>query len=282
MLKHGLIMKKQITLAYSTCPNDTFIFFALANNLIKSSITFSIYLKDVEALNQDAKASLYDVSKLSFAAIGYMLDKYALLNTGSALGRGCGPLIVSREGFSIEGLKNSKIAVPGLLTTANMLLSLYLNKKPLSFPMTFDKIMPSVQNGKFDYGVIIHEGRFTYKDYNLICLIDLGKWWEDLTNLPIPLGGIAIRRDKIEYAELINNAIFDSIEFSNNNKNAANKYIKKYAMEMSDNVISEHIKLYVNNYTLNIGQKGKEAINTFYKYAYDAGLIPQPTKNIFA
>jgi len=275
-------MKKQITLAYSTCPNDTFIFYALAHNLIKTSISFSIYLKDVEALNQDAKAACYDVSKLSFAAIGYMLDKYALLNTGAALGRGCGPIIVSREGFSIEGLKNSKIAVPGLLTTANMLLSLYLNKKPLSCPMTFDKIMPSVQNGEYDYGVIIHEGRFTYKDYNLKCLIDLGKWWEDFTNLPIPLGGIAIRRDKIEHAELISKAIFDSIIFSYNNKNDANKYIKKYAMEMSDNVISEHIRLYVNNYTLNIDQKGKEAINTFYKYAYDAGLIPQPTKNIFA
>ncbi len=276
--------KKILTLGYSTCPNDTFIFYALAHNLINcEGFEFKIELQDVETLNQQAKTGMLDISKLSFATIGHLQDKYGLLHSGAALGRGCGPLVVARPGAMLSQLGGKKIAVPGLRTTACMLLGLFMSEKPDAAPLPFDKIMPAVQRGDFDFGVIIHEGRFTFKEYGLICLLDLGQWWESRTSLPIPLGGIAIRRDLgVKTAEKVDAAIQASVKYAFNNRNKTDRYIKKHAQEMEQSVIRQHIDLYVNDFTLNLGEEGVAAVEMLFSIAGDKGLIPKSGLPVFA
>ncbi len=277
-------MKQNLTLGYSTCPNDTFIFYALAHNLIDSAgLAFKIELADVETLNRQARAGVFDISKLSFAAIGRLLDTYGVLSSGSALGRGCGPLVVARPGFNINQIDSKKIAVPGMWTTACMLLDLYLSKKPDVVPMPFDLIMPAVERGDLDFGVIIHEGRFTYKNYGLISLLDLGKWWEKKTSLPIPLGGIAIRRDIAhETARRVKSAIRESTLFGFKHRTETDGYIKRYAGEMSSAVIRRHIDLYVNDFTVDIGEQGKEAVEALFEMARSRGILPESKMSVFA
>ena len=269
-------MDKKLKLAYSTCPNDTFIFYAIAHNVIDCrGLKFEIELADVETLNQKAKAGVYDISKLSFAAIGHLIEKYALLRSGAALGRGCGPLLVAKPGFDIEQLSSKKIAVPGMWTTACMLLGLYLSEKPRAVPMPFEKIMPAIQKDEYDCGVIIHEGRFTYEEYGLVRIIDLGEWWEEKTSLHVPLGGIAVRRDITSaVAGEIEELIQSSVKYSFSRREKADNYIKKHAQEMSSNVIRQHIDLYVNDFTLNLGKEGEEAIKTLFALARKSGILP--------
>lgn len=276
-------MKQNLTLGYSTCPNDTFIFYALAHNLIeRRGLQFKIELADVETLNQQARAGVFDISKLSFAAIGHLLDTYGVLRSGSALGRGCGPLVVARPGFNLNQIDSKKIAVPGMWTTACILLGLYLSKKPDVVPMLFDLIMPAVERGDLDFGVIIHEGRFTYKNYGLISLLDLGKWWEQKTSLPIPLGGIAIRRDIApEIARSVETAIRESALYGFKHRTETDGYVKKYAGEMSSAVIRRHIDLYVNEFTVEIGEQGKEAIEALFEMARDRGMLPESKMPVF-
>ncbi len=277
-------MKKKLSLAYSTCPNDTFLFYALAHHKIDSgNLEFSLTLADVETLNQDAVSGKYDVSKLSFSAIGHLSDTYGLLRSGAALGRGCGPLIVAKPGFDKSGLNSANIAVPGLKTTANMLLGLYLSGQAHVTPMTFDRIMPAVAAGEYGAGVIIHEGRFTFADYGLICLEDLGQWWDQKTSLPIPLGGIAIRRDLgKETAVHVEKAICDSVKYAFANPNAADEYIRTYAQEMAHSIIRQHIDLYVNSFTENLGTEGEKAVNLLFRMGRECGLLPQSTAPLFA
>jgi len=277
-------MKKKLSLAYSTCPNDTFIFYALAHRKIDlGDLSFDITLNDVEHLNQEAKKGIVDISKLSFTAIGHLMDTYGLLRSGAALGRGCGPLVVARKGADINDLKSGNIAVPGLLTTANLLLSLFLNKIPNVIPMTFDQIMPAVSAGEIDGGVIIHEGRFTYPDYGLECLVDLGEWWESETSLPIPLGGIAIRRNiSQKIIRQVESQIRRSIEFAHLTPSLTNSYVKTHAQELSDDVIHQHIDLYVNEFSFDIGQEGEAAIETLFAKAREKGILPETDKRLFA
>ena len=277
-------MKKSLTIGYSTCPNDTFIFYALAHKLIDcGGINFNTVLKDVEALNQDARLGRYEVSKLSFSAMAYLRDSYGLLKSGAAIGKGCGPLIVTRPGFDLNKLSSSTIVVPGLWTTACMLLGLYLAQKPQVVPMQFDHIMPAIQKGMFEAGVIIHEGRFTYPDYELVCLVDLGRWWEEKTGLPIPLGGICVRRDlPKETIKKIETAIRDSVSYSKEHPGQADQYIRHYAAEMSDSVIQNHIDLYVNDFTVNLGKTGEKAIEKLFTMAWNVGMIPKGKKPLFA
>ena len=277
-------MKQNLTLGYSTCPNDTFIFYALAHNLIeRRGLQFKIELADVETLNQQARAGVFDISKLSFAAIGHLLDTYGVLRSGSALGRGCGPLVVARPGFNLNRIDSKKIAVPGMWTTACMLLGLYLSRKPDVVPMLFDLIMPAVERGDLDFGVIIHEGRFTYKNYGLICLLDLGKWWEEKTSLPIPLGGIAIRRDIApETARRVESVIRESTLYGFKHRTETDSYIKRYAREMSSAVIRRHIDLYVNEFTVEIGKQGKEAVEALFEMARHRGILPESKMPVFA
>ncbi len=277
-------MKKKLTLAYSTCPNDTFLFYALAHQKTEcGNLEPEITLADVETLNQDAVLGKYDVSKLSFAAIGHLLDSYGLLRSGAALGRGCGPLIVAKPDFDKSRLSSANIAVPGLKTTANMLMGLYLSGQAQVTPMTFDRIMPAVAGGEYAAGVIIHEGRFTFPDYGLICLEDLGQWWEQKTSLPIPLGGIAIRRDLgKETARCMENAIRESVNHAFANPDAADRYIRTHAQEMAPLVIRQHIDLYVNSFTEDLGTEGEEAIKVLFRMGRECGLLPESTAPLFA
>lgn len=277
-------MKKKLSLAYSPCPNDTYIFYALAHEKIDlGDLSFEIMLNDVEHLNQEAKKGIIDISKLSFAAIGQLMETYGLLRSGAALGRGCGPLIVARKGSDLSKLKSGRIAVPGLWTTANLLLSLFMDRNPNVVPMSFDKIMPAVSSGEFDGGVIIHEGRFTYENYNLECLADLGEWWESETRQPIPLGGIVIRRDiSQEIICKVESHIRKSIEFAHLNPSQTNNYIKFHAQELSEDVVSQHINLYVNEFSLDIGKEGEAAIETLFAKAKERGILPDSDRSLFA
>jgi 1,4-dihydroxy-6-naphthoate synthase len=240
-------------------------------------------LNDVEHLNQEAKKGIFDISKLSFTAIGHLIETYGLLRSGAALGRGCGPLIVTRKGSDLNKLQSGKIAVPGLWTTANLLLSLFMEKNPDIVPMSFDKIMPAVSSGEFDGGVIIHEGRFTYEKYNLECLADLGEWWESETRQPVPLGGIVIRRNiPREIICKVQSQIRKSIEFAHLNPSQTGNYIKFHAQELSDDVVSQHINLYVNDFSLDLGKEGEVAIETLFAKARKRGILPDSDKSLFA
>ena len=276
-------INKKLKLAYSTCPNDTFIFYALAHNAIDcGGFQFEIELADVETLNQRAKAEIYDISKLSFAAIGHLIEEYGLLRSGVALGKGCGPLLVAKPGFDIEQLPSKKIAVPGMWTTACLLLGLFLSIKPKAVPMPFEQIMPAIQKDEYECGVIIHEGRFTYRNYGLVKIVDLGKWWEDKTSLPVPLGGIAVRRDiASSITKKIEDLIRSSVQYSFNHRSEADNYIKKYAQEMSSKVICQHIDLYVNDFTINLGKEGEEAVNTLLRKARDSKILCESNLPIF-
>jgi len=277
-------MTNTLTLGYSTCPNDTYIFHALASGLIDTGqLAFDISLADVETLNQQARTGALDVSKLSFAAIGHLAESYALLRSGAALGRGCGPLVVARPNQRLEALAQAKIAVPGLWTTACMLLALYLQHMPDVDAMPFENIMPAVADGEYDVGLIIHESRFTYPDYGLVSLLDLGQWWEAETGLPIPLGGIAIRRDiPSEVACAAERAIRDSLEYAGSHPGAADAYIERHAQEMAPDVIKQHIDLYVNDFSLNLGREGEAAIERLFQMGRDRGILPAGRAPLFA
>ena len=273
----------QLTLAYSTCPNDTFIFHAMAKRLVDmQGLEFKIDLADVEALNRAAAKGVYAVSKLSFAAIGHLKGKYRILESGAALGRGCGPLIVARKEFDPQRLGEAKIAVPGHWTTANLLLGLYLGKSVPGQAMTFDRIMPAVAGGIVDAGVIIHEGRFTYPEYDLVCLADLGQWWEAETGYPIPLGAIAVREDiDPETAQKISNIIRSSIEYAHANENESGNYIRKHAKEMEPEVIRQHIELYVNPFSMQLGKEGRRAVGELFSKARQKGIFPEYNRPVF-
>lgn len=276
-------------LAFSSCPNDTFIFKAIARQLIDlHGYCFDIVLEDVETLNQKAAKGTYDITKLSFAAFGSLAHTYALLRTGSALGLGCGPLIISLPGRSLDDKTQPVIAVPGMGTTAYHLFRLYMDDTFIDMdasiiPMPFEKIMPAVIERKADFGVIIHEGRFVYPDMGLELKADLGLWWEDKTFLPIPLGCIAIKRD-IDSAIAcdIQKLIGKSIDHAFLNPSMAYDYIQTYAQELDEDVIQQHIGLYVNNFSKDIGEKGEAAITTFFEKARASGLIEKSKNALFA
>jgi len=265
------------SLAFSTCPNDTFLFHAMVHGLVPlHGLSYSVFMDDVESLNHQAGQGVYQVSKLSFAAIGHLLDTYGLLRSGAALGRGCGPLVVARKGTGRKNLSSARIAVPGLRTTANLLLGLFTEGKADVTPMVFDRIMPAVACGDYDFGVIIHEGRFTYPSYGLELIEDLGAWWESETGLPIPLGGIAVRRDlSRDISGLIESTISESVRYGFENPQASKPYVKKHAQELADDVIRQHIDLYVNEFTVNLGDEGEKAVASFLDRARKHGLMKQ-------
>lgn len=282
-------MKTRYDLAYSSCPNDTFIFKGIARELIPDhGLEFNIILEDVETLNQNAAKGKYHVTKLSVAAFGSLLDRYALLKTGSALGKGCGPLLVSLPDKELETGPAPIVAVPGMGTTAYHLFRFYLEDRfkglaPEIRPMPFDAIMPSVISKEADFGVIIHEGRFVFESMNLEMKADLGQWWEEKTGLPIPLGCIAVRRDvDPDHACLIQKLIGLSIDHGFAHPDMAADYIKAYAQEMDESVIQQHISLYVNEFSRDLGEEGTQAITAFFEYAQASGLVTLPDLPLFA
>ncbi len=295
---------KSLTLGYSPCPNDTFIFYALIHEKIDTkNLKFNEVLLDVETLNQKAVHAELDLTKISYHAFGHVRKNYCLLRAGGALGRGCGPLVVAKNEYTMEELRGKKIAIPGKLTTAYLLLQLYdpafgraycntplqqtpnsklLTLNPAFIEMPFDKIIEAVANEKVDAGLIIHESRFTYPSYGLKQIIDLGEWWEKQTGLPIPLGGILAKRTLGEgLYKKINKTIKASIEYVFGNRAEPMDYIKKHSQELSEDVINQHINLYVNDYSLDVGQDGEKAVNELFLRAEEAGIIPKMKQEIF-
>ncbi|MCB2181832.1 MAG: 1,4-dihydroxy-6-naphthoate synthase [Desulfobulbaceae bacterium] len=265
-----------LSIGFSPCPNDTFIFHGLVNGLVGEDCACfkEPVLADVETLNTWAFESRLDVTKISFHALGHVLDDYVLLHSGSALGRGCGPLLVGREMVDRDDLEGQKIAIPGKHTTAAMLLQLFLPGHYELVAMPFEKIMPSVAVGKVDYGVIIHESRFTYQQHGLVCLQDLGSWWEKETGHPIPLGGIVARRSLGRETLLrIDHCIKKSVQCAFSDRKKSETYIKKHAQELDDHVIRSHIDLYVNSFSEDLGTQGMKAINEFLLRGKEAGIF---------
>ncbi|MBF0556435.1 MAG: 1,4-dihydroxy-6-naphthoate synthase [Nitrospirae bacterium] len=263
-----------MTLGYSPCPNDTFIFYALVHKKIDcGGINFTEHIEDVETLNQMALEGRLDITKVSAAAYGHISGGYALLRSGGAAGRGCGPLLVSRERFS--SLRGKRLAVPGLMTTAYVLAGLFDSELRESIiVMPFDKIIPAVRDGVADCGLIIHEGRFTYKDYGLNLVADLGQWWEEETGLPIPLGVIAAKSTIPAAARAqIDSAIKASLSYAYANTNETMDYVRRHSQELSDEVITNHINLYVNNYTMDSGSEGTGALETLLEMARQKGIF---------
>ena len=274
----------KLTLGFSPCPNDTFIFDAMVNGHIDTKgITFDYVMEDVATLNQWAEQGKLDITKLSYNTFLHTVNKYALLHSGSALGEGVGPLLVSKQPLDIADIDNFKIAIPGFNTTANLLLSLAFPGAKNKTELVFSEIEAAVLDGTYDAGLIIHEGRFTYAQKGLHKLIDMGDWWEQTTHASIPLGGIVIRRsfDK-ELCATVDSIIKESLAWSWKRYPELTPFITSNAQEMEEDVMRKHIQLYVNDYTTDLGEKGRNAINTLFEKAKAGGLLKEEmTGSIF-
>lgn len=269
---------KKLSIGYSTCPNDTFIFAGLATHDKDAPLVFHPVLADIETLNRWALEGRLDISKLSFFAFGKVREQYALLHSGGALGRGCGPILVARRESDPEQLRDGAgkfiIAAPGNLTTARLLLTLYLGYEPQFRQMVFSQVMPAVRDGEADFGLVIHEGRFTLDAYGLQSALDLGQWWEEETGFPIPLGGIAIRRNLgSSVAQQVDQRIQESLLLAESGSSMVDDYVKTHAQEMASMVIQQHIDLYVNRFSRNLGDAGEQAVRVLLERAESAGLL---------
>jgi len=279
---------KRYTLAYSPCPNDTYIFAALANGLLDGAPHVHVVLDDVEALNVAAREGRYELTKVSYGAIPYVLEKYRVLRSGGALGRGCGPLVVARPGVDTRApvltdfAADATFAIPGRMTTAFALLRLALGHEPKVREMRFDRIVDAVANEEVAAGLIIHESRFTYESAGLEQVIDLGDWWEHDTGNAIPLGAILVRRDvPVDDARAIDDAIRRSLRFAREREGDVIGYVREHAFEMDDEVMRKHIALYVNAYSDDVGDEGIAAVDDFFARSARAGLIPPSVRPEF-
>ncbi len=273
----------KLTLGFSTCPNDTFIFDAMIHQKIDTEgLTFDVIMADVEELNRSAIESTIDITKISYHAYAHISKNYKLLTSGSALGRGNGPLLISKHKIYPNEVAGLKVAIPGVNTTANLLFSIFYPNNKDKKEYLFSDIEDAILSGEVDAGVIIHENRFTYQKKGLNKIVDLGQSWETKTNSPIPLGGIVIRREICsEVQQKVNRVLKRSVQFAFDNPNSGYSFIKKYAQEMDDEVMRNHIELYVNNFTFELGEEGKRAIKTLYEEAAKNGVISSIPKNIF-
>lgn len=257
-------MADTMTLGYSPCPNDTFIFHGLASGEVEWPGGLDITLADVEELNTLAGAGKLDVVKVSVAAAADILDDYVLLRAGGAMGYGVGPIVVSGQSCDLASLNGKVVAIPGRKTTANLLFGLCCREAGISVQvkeMVFDEVMPAVAAGEVDAGVVIHEGRFTFAEQGMMRVLDLGAWWEDHSGLPIPLGAIALKRSLGEdVARAMNEAIRQSLLRARSNPDGAREYIQMHAQEMEDAVIKEHIETFVTDYSLDVGDGGVAAV----------------------
>jgi len=274
-----------LSLGFSPCPNDCFMFDAIVNRRIDlEGLEFSVRLADVEALNLAAFAGQADVTKLSYHAYAYCTRNYVLLDAGSALGRNCGPLLISRRPVSTEEVASGtlRIAIPGKYTTANFLLGLAFPAALDKTALVFSAIEPALLNGDYDAGLIIHENRFTYEAKGLKKIIDLGEFWEGETGAPIPLGGIVVRRalsDGVKQA--LNRVMRRSVEFAFAHPEASLPYVRAHAQEMSEEVMYKHIDLYVNQYSVDLGSEGRRAIELLFSRAMTLGIVPAVSAPLF-
>jgi 1,4-dihydroxy-6-naphthoate synthase len=275
----------KLTLAYSPCPNDCFMFDAMVHGRVDTEgLEFDVHLLDIDALNAEAIAGRFDLTKLSFHAYPYCADRYVLLDAGSALGNNCGPLLISKREISQAEVAGGgvRIAIPGRLTTANFLCGLAFPRAQDKTAILFSDIEPAVLDGRFDAGVIIHENRFTYESKGLRKIIDLGEFWEGETGAPIPLGGIVVRRalgDDVQRS--VNRVMRRSVEFAFAHRDASLPYVRAHAQEMSEEVMYKHIDLYVNRYSVDLGNEGRGAIELMFERAGALGIIPQLAAPLF-
>ncbi len=272
-----------LTLGFSPCPNDCFIFDALVHKKIDTQgIDFTVVMEDVEALNNRTFKQELDITKLSYHAFLYLTNQYALLNSGSALGFNCGPLLVKKSGHIIDNMNATSIAIPGKYTTANFLLSLAFPKSINKQEILFSEIEQAVLTNKVDAGLLIHENRFTYQDKGLEKIIDLGEFWESLIQSPIPLGGIVVKRT-IDPAlqKTIDSLIKQSVEFAFANPESCMAFVKEHAQEMSEEVMKKHIALYVNEFSIDLGIVGKKAIQLLINKAIEQHLVKDVHPAIF-
>ena len=276
----------RLTIGFSPCPNDTFIFDAIVNRKIDTEgIDFEPVIEDVETLNQKAIRGELDVTKISFAACLHALDQYQVLNAGSALGKGVGPLLVSKDDVDLflrnEG-RDITVAIPGKNTTANFLFGIFFPETKNKVEMVFSEIEDAVLSGKVGAGVLIHENRFTYEQRGLKKICDLGDLWEKETGLPIPLGGIAVKRNlPEEVKQKVDRLVRKSVEYAFANPHSSDEYVKMHAQEMDEEVRRKHIALYVNSYSVNLGVSGRHAIEVLFQKARETGLVGEIEKNIF-
>ena len=274
----------KLSLGFSPCPNDTYIFDALVHQKVDTEgLEFDYYLDDVEKLNGEAFREKPDVTKLSFHVFMHLAGRYLLLDSGAALGFGAGPLLISRQLRNFDELAGKKVAIPGIYTTANLLFSLAMKEQVQKIEFLFSDIENAILSGEVDAGVIIHESRFTYQMKGLHKLIDLGEYWEKLTGSPVPLGGIAAHaRLGNNVIAKVNRCIRRSVEFANANKGELNEFIRCHAREMDEAVMQKHIDLYVNEFSVSLGSRGKQAVEQMFEFAVKAGIIPKIPDRIFA
>jgi 1,4-dihydroxy-6-naphthoate synthase len=274
-----------LSLGFSPCPNDCFMFDAIVHRRIDlEGLEFAAHLADVEALNTSAFAGDADVTKLSYHAYAYCADRYVLLDAGSALGRNCGPLLISMRAISREEVAAGalRIAIPGKYTTANFLLGLAFPNARNTTELVFSDIESAVLKGEYDAGLIIHENRFTYEAKGLKKIADLGEFWESETGAPIPLGGIVIRRSlSSETQRAVNRVLRRSVEYAFANRAASLPYVRAHAQEMSEDVMYKHIDLYVNEFSVDLGGEGKRAVRLVFDKAATAGIIPAVPERLF-
>ncbi|MBD1385585.1 1,4-dihydroxy-6-naphthoate synthase [Mucilaginibacter rigui] len=279
----------KLTIGFSPCPNDTFIFDALIHHKIDTEeLDFEVFYDDVETLNQKAFRGELDITKLSYHAFAYAADKYILLDAGSALGFGVGPMLICKG--NAEKLKarleagdtSLKIGIPGKYTTANFLLSLAYPDATNKQELVFSDIENAVLDGRVDVGLIIHENRFTYQDKGLHKIIDLGDYWEKRTGCAIPLGGIVANRNlSLDVQHKINRVLKRSVEFAFANPKSGLEYIRSHAQEMSEEVMYKHIDLYVNKFSVDLGEEGKKAVKLLFDTALEKGIIPSVSESLF-
>ena len=274
----------KLKLGFSPCPNDTFIFDALIHHKIDTQgLEFEVYFDDVETLNQKALAAELDITKLSFHAYAYVHEQYVLLDAGSALGFGVGPLLICKNQEIASNLDPElRVGIPGVYTTANFLLGIAYPQLGNKKVLVFSDIESSLIDDTIDIGLIIHENRFTYQEKGLHKIMDLGSYWETLTGCAIPLGGIVVNRSlDIETQHKVNRLIRKSVEYAFENPKSGLEFIKSHAQEMSEEVMYKHIDLYVNDYSIELGSEGRKAIDVMFKMAEEKGIISPIKKDIF-
>jgi 5,8-dihydroxy-2-naphthoate synthase len=273
----------RLTLGFSPCPNDTFIFDAMVHGRIDTEgLEFDYFLADVEELNRRALASEVDITKVSYHAYSYIAKDYLILDSGSALGHRNGPLLISRREINSSDLTNARIAIPGKFTTANLLFSIAWPDAINKSEYLFSDIPGALLRDEVDAGLIIHETRFTYARMGLVMIADMGEFWEKLTGMPIPLGAIVIKRNiPVEVSLKVNRIVRRSLEYAYKDSFASFQFVSEHANAMDSTVMNNHIKLFVNEFTLNLGLKGREAINELFRIAGDKKVIPVPPRRIF-
>jgi 1,4-dihydroxy-6-naphthoate synthase len=273
------VQAKEISVAHSPDSDDAFMFYGLATNKIRvPGLKFNHTLTDIETLNRKAMEGFYDVTAISFHAYPYIQDKYALMACGGSVGEQYGPMVVAPRAFGVEDLKRMKVAVPGTLTTAYLALKLFAPKIE-TVVVPFDQIIPEVLAGKYEAGLIIHEGQLTYERSGLNKILDLGRWWHELTGLPLPLGGNAIRRELgSELIASISKALRDSIQYALDHREEALAYAMQFARDLDHQMADRFVGMYVNDRTLAYGNDGKEAVEKLLGMGFKAGIIPHQPK----